>query len=243
MAGRGREPTDHLRGGTYAQNITPETMPTGIAATSTAPQRERRSRTAVGATAGRSHRVGTNRSAGHRRRAQTTIRSASRLSIAALSPLCIARGCVRVASAANAADRHPPRSFPRATSLLLSARSVGAAPALRPRSRRVGLACLIGVADERSGAGGHGGDEQPCRHDDAYERGLELGAEHGASPFRGGSGVRRYDPEHIARLAAWAPTAETTNSGRARPHHRFVATADCSFARRGVALRPVNFRP
>ena len=34
-----------------------------------------------------------------------TIRSASRLSIAALSPLCIARGYVRAASAANAADR------------------------------------------------------------------------------------------------------------------------------------------
>jgi hypothetical protein len=101
-------------------------MPTGIAATRTAPHRERRSRTAVGATAGRSHRAGTNRSAGHRRRAQTTMRPASRLSIAALSPLCIARGYVRAASAANAADRHPPRSFPRATSLLLRAKTSSA---------------------------------------------------------------------------------------------------------------------
>ena len=128
FGGPSGQPTDHLRGRAYAQNNTPKTMPTGIAATRTAPQRERRSRTAVGATAGRSHRAGTNRSAGHRRRAQTTIRPASRLSIAALSPLCIARGYVRAASAANAADRHPPRSFPRATSLLLRA-TTGSAPA------------------------------------------------------------------------------------------------------------------
>ena len=33
------------------------------------------------------------------------------------------RGYVRATSAANAADRHPPRSFPRATSLLLRATS------------------------------------------------------------------------------------------------------------------------
>jgi hypothetical protein len=67
-------------------------MPTGIAAARTPRESKRRSRTAVGATAGRIHRAGTSRNTGHWRRAQATIRSSSRLSIGALSPLSIARG-------------------------------------------------------------------------------------------------------------------------------------------------------
>ena len=136
FGGPSGQPSDRPEGRTYAQDKTPRTMPTGIAATRAARQRERRSRTAVGATAGRSQRAGTNRSAGHRRRAQTTIRSASRLSIAALSPPGIAQGYVRAASAAKAADRRPPRAFPRAASLLL--RTIRACAARsEPAARRL----------------------------------------------------------------------------------------------------------
>ena len=66
-----------------------------IAAARTPYDSDRRTRSAVGATAGRIHRAGTSRNAGHRRRAQATIRSSSRPSIAAPSPLDIARGYVR----------------------------------------------------------------------------------------------------------------------------------------------------
>ncbi len=142
FGGPSGQPTDRLRGRAYAQNHTPQKMLTGIAATRTAPQRERRSRTAVGATAGRSHRTGTNRSAGHRRRAQTTIKPASRLSSAALSPPCIARGYVRAASAANAADRRPPRSFPRATSLLPRTIRACAARSFARRSPWLAVSCM-----------------------------------------------------------------------------------------------------
>ena len=67
-------------------------MPIGIAAARTPRDSKRRSRSAVGATAGRIHRAGTILNAGHWRRARATIRSCSRLSIAALSSLGIARG-------------------------------------------------------------------------------------------------------------------------------------------------------
>lgn len=84
-----------------------------IAAARTPYDSDRRNRSAVGATAGRIHRAGTSRNAGHRRQAQATIRSSSRLSIAALSPLDIARGYVRAASTANHAK---PRPRPRVSS-------------------------------------------------------------------------------------------------------------------------------
>jgi hypothetical protein len=65
--------------------------PIGAAARTTR-ESKRRSRSAIGATAGRIHRAGTSRNGGHRRRAQATMRSCRRLSIAALRPPGIARG-------------------------------------------------------------------------------------------------------------------------------------------------------
>ena len=84
-------------------------MPSGIAAARTPRASERRSRSAVGATAGRIQRAGTSRNAGHWRRVQATIRSSNHLSIAALSPLAIARGYAEATAAASHANPRPRR--------------------------------------------------------------------------------------------------------------------------------------
>jgi hypothetical protein len=76
-------------------------MPIGKAKARTPRESERRNRTAVGVIAGRIHRAGTSLKTGDWRRARATIRFPSRLSIAALTALRIARGYVRAPSAAT----------------------------------------------------------------------------------------------------------------------------------------------
>ena len=76
--------------------------PVGKAKARTPRESERRNRTTVGVIAARIHRAGTSLKTGDWRRARATIRFASRLSIAALTAMRIARGYVRAPSAANA---------------------------------------------------------------------------------------------------------------------------------------------
>jgi hypothetical protein len=102
------KPTDRAEGGNYGfRTSSPTTMAAGIAATTTARVSKRRSRSAVGATVGCSHRTGSSRNAGHLRRAHAMIRASRRLSIAALSALCIARGYGRAPRAPSGACQRP----------------------------------------------------------------------------------------------------------------------------------------
>ena len=82
-------------------------MPMGIAAARTARTSIRRNCRAMGATAGRIHRAGTSRNAGHRRRPQTMSRSSSQLSIAAPGPLGITRRYALASSSAKHANPRP----------------------------------------------------------------------------------------------------------------------------------------
>jgi hypothetical protein len=98
--------------------------PIGAAARTTR-ESKRRSRSAIGATAGRIHRAGTSRNGGHRRRAQATMRSCRRLSIAALRLPGIARG---YALASLNGDDATPRPRSRAS----ADRAAPARPPLPP---------------------------------------------------------------------------------------------------------------
>jgi fumarylacetoacetase-like protein len=109
-------------------------MPTGIAAVRMPRERKRRSRSAVGAAAGRIHRAGSSRNAGHWRRAQVTIPASRR----AAAPRRAGRGPRRrvqtLAGAGLLAAPELRRMSSPAPSSTRSWRSAGRRPS--PRSSR-----------------------------------------------------------------------------------------------------------